>query len=81
MADANKRNLHYFEGLSMRELYATIDAWQSENKRRLLSLNVQREGDRFCCIVLTNPMEVIIMDGFGEGGVDVSDHALKITSG
>jgi len=80
MPHTNKRNLHYFEESSMRDLYAAIEAWQLESKHRLLSLDIQRDADRFCCIALTNPMEVIIMDGYGEGGVDVSDHALKIRS-
>ena len=76
----NKRNLHYFEAPSMRELYASLDAWQVEHRKRLLSLNVERDGDGFCCIALTNPTEVIIMDGVRSGGVDVSGGALRVSS-
>lgn len=63
MADDNKRNLVFFEGQTMRGLYDTMEAWQLQNQKRLLSLNVQREGDGYCCIALTNPMDVYICDG------------------
>lgn len=79
MAD-NKRNLHYFEASSMRDLFGALDTWQVENKKRLLSLNVQHDVNGFCCIALTNPSEVIIMDGEPFGGVDVRGHALKVWS-
>ncbi len=36
-----------------------------------------RDGDLFCCIALTNPSEVIIVDGYSENGVDVREYALK----
>lgn len=77
MAD-NKRNLHYFEAPSMRELFAAVDAWQVEHRKRLLSLNVERDCDRFCCIALTNPTEVIIVDGTGYRGAEVSGGGLKV---
>lgn len=63
MADDNKRNVQYFEATSMRGLFDTLDTWQTENRKRFLSLNVQRDGAAFCCIALTNPTEVIIKDG------------------
>lgn len=58
----NKRNLLYFESSSVRELYNTMESWQAENEKRLLSVNIQRDGDQFCCIALTNPTEVVITD-------------------
>lgn len=72
MSEDNKRNLHYFEARSMRELFDVIDAWQVESRKRLLSLNVERDGAGFCCIALTNPTEVIIMDGSSNGGAYAS---------
>lgn len=80
MPESNKRNLHYFEASSMRGLYQVIDAWQVENSKRLLSLNVERDGGTFCGIVLSNPIEVIIMDGYIENGVQVQSSALKVWS-
>jgi hypothetical protein len=80
MSGGNSRNLYYFEASSMRGLYTAIDSWQAANGKRLLSVDVERDGDVFCGIVLSNPMEVIIMDGYGEGGVDVRDNALKVWS-
>ncbi len=77
MAEDNKRNLQYFEASSMGELFSVMNGWQQENRKRFLSMSVQKDGDSFCCIALTNPSEVIIVDGAGDGGVDVSDRALK----
>ncbi len=71
MNEDNKRNLVYFEATSMRDLYADMDAWQSQHRKRLLSVNVQRDGERFSCIALTNPTEVVIMDGSAYGGAKV----------
>lgn len=63
MTDDNKRNLLYFEGSSMRNLYDNMEKWQNENRKRLLSIDIQKDGDNFCCIALTNPSEVMIVDG------------------
>ena len=63
MSDPNKRNILYFESDSMRSLYETMDKWQDENKKRLLSLNIQADQDNYCCIALTNPTEVVICGG------------------
>ncbi len=60
MLENNKRNLLFFEAASMRGLHAMLDTWQEENQKRFLSVCVQRDGDWFCCIALTNPTEVII---------------------
>ena len=71
MNDDNKRNLQYFEAPSMKGLYDAMDAWQDENRKRLLSVDIQRDGNKFCCIALTNPTEVVIMNGGPYGGADV----------
>ena len=49
----------------MRGLYACMDEWQQANNRRLLSISIERDEDRYCCIALTNPTEVVItsLDG------------------
>jgi hypothetical protein len=65
MADTNKRNILYFEGASMRELYENMDQWQEEHHKRFLTVDIQRDGDTFCCIALTNPAEVVITDVSG----------------
>jgi len=79
MKDENKRNLQYFEALSMRELFDGIQIWQNENDKRLLSLSIEKDGGKFCCIALTNPTEVIIMDGSRSGGVGVLQYALSVS--
>jgi hypothetical protein len=43
-----------------------MNNWQQENKKHLLSVNVQKDGDNFCCIALTNPPEVVLVDPNGE---------------
>jgi hypothetical protein len=63
VADDNKRKLHYFEAQSMPALYNALDSWQEEHRQRFLSLNVEHDTVKFCCIALTNPTEVIIVDG------------------
>ncbi len=45
---------------------------------RLLSLSVEKDGDNFCCIALTNPTEVIIMDGYMYGGARVNTGMLWV---
>jgi hypothetical protein len=75
----NKRNLQYFEAPSMRELFDVMQTWQAENKQRFLSLNVEQEGDSFCCIALTNPSEVIIVDGSSlDEGAAVHGQKLRV---
>ncbi len=66
MTDVNKRNLLFFESASMRGLYECLETWQTENNKRFLSTNIQKDGDKFCCIALTNPTEVIICNGSAE---------------
>jgi hypothetical protein len=60
MADNNKHNILYFEGSSMRVLHNTMDEWQKENEKRFLSMSVNKDGETYCCIALTNPSEVTI---------------------
>jgi hypothetical protein len=78
MADDNKRNLLYFEGASMPELYDTMSTWQDNNRKRLLSVNIQQDQGKFCCIALTNPTEVVIMDGRPYGGALVLQNSLSV---
>ena len=78
MSENNKHNIQYFEAASMRELFDLLQTWQTENQKRLLSLSIEKEGNKFCCIALTNPTEVIIMDGYAHGGANVSHHKLSI---
>ena len=61
----NKENLQYFEATSMKGLFNNMKDWQMKNKKRLLSTNIQQEGDMFTCIALTNPTEVVLCDQQG----------------
>ena len=83
MSEDNKLNILYFEGSSMRELHDTMDGWQQKNRKRFLSMGIQKESEKFCCIALTNPSEVIIVDGdgwtSGDAGVRVRSHCLSVT--
>jgi len=78
MTYVNKRNLLYFESPSMRGLYNCMENWQRENHKRLLSTNIQKDGDAFCCIALSNPTKVIICSGFRPNQADVSRGCLYI---
>jgi hypothetical protein len=79
MSDENKLNLQYFESSSMKELFDLMKIWQVENEKRLLSLCIEKDGDKFCCIALTNPTEVIIMDGDYSGGAAVYQKRLWVS--
>ena len=72
MSNDNKRNIHYFESSSMRELHECLQNWQSENNKRFLSISIQKECDAFCCIALTNPSEVVITSENGNFSADVN---------
>ena len=78
MFDENKRNLQYFESSSMKDLFDLMEIWQIENGKRLLSVSIEKDGDKFCCISLTNPTEVIIMDGRSSGGAEVTQSKLQV---
>lgn len=79
MSDDNKRNLHYFEAPSMRELFDRMQLWQEENNQRFLSLGVEKDKGKFCCIGLTNPTEVVITSGSGTFRAGVFDGKLQVT--
>ena len=83
MADNNKHNILYFEGSSMRVLHNTMDEWQKENEKRFLSMSVNKDGDSYCCIALTNPSEVVIVSGSDysiyKNQAMVTDHKLHTT--
>jgi len=84
MAENNKHNILYFEGSSMRVLHNTMDEWQKENEKRFLSMSVNKDGETYCCIALTNPSEVVIVSG-SDGKYThldqamVTDHKLHTT--
>ncbi len=67
-----KRNVVYFEDVSMRGLSRQLDLWQDEHQRQLLSVNIQRDGDSFCCIALIGPVEVLVTSEDGQ-------HHAKVT--
>jgi hypothetical protein len=75
MPDTNKHNLLYFEGPTMRGLYSHMEEWQQTNNRRLLSISVQRDGENYCCIALTNPTEVVITSEDGKNHAEVTAHS------
>ena len=57
MSEDNKRDLLYFEAPSMRQLYEIMWNWQEEYEKRFLSLSIEKEGNKFCCIALSNSVE------------------------
>ena len=61
----NKQNLQYFEATSMKGLFKNMQDWQVKNEKRLLSTDIQQDGDMFTCIALTNPTEVVLCDRRG----------------
>ena len=79
MSEDNKRNLLYFEAPSMKELFAEMDEWQATHRKRLQSVSVQPDGDSFAAIALSNPTEVIIVNGHGYEGVAVGNNRLATT--
>lgn len=44
MHDLNKENLQFFEAPTMRALFDQMQQWQADNQKRLLSVDVQRDG-------------------------------------
>lgn len=81
MTDVNKHNLLYFEGSSMHGLYDSMEEWQQTNNLRLLSLSIQQDGGKYCCIALTNPTEVVITSVDGRTHADVYKMSGHLTSG
>ena len=80
MPEDNKRNLLFFEAPTMRALYTEMDEWQAKHRKRLQSVSIQPDGDGFAAIALSNPTEVIIVNGYGKGGAAVGGNVLA-TSG
>ena len=80
MPNDNKRNLLYFEGSSMKELFNEMDEWQAAHRKRLQSVSIQPDGNGFSAIALSNPSEVIIVDGYGSGGVQVAGNKMATWS-
>lgn len=78
MTDDNKQNLLYFENESMRGLYEDMEAWQDANKKRLLSVSIETDRGKFCCIALTNPMEVTIVSKSGVNSVTIEGGAMWV---
>lgn len=80
MSDENKRNLQFFEASSMRELYDCMQAWQDANQKRLLSVSIQKDEGKFCCIALTNPSEVVITNYGGSRYAEITNHGYLYVS-
>jgi len=55
MTADNKRNRQYLAAGTRRHLFGQRRSWQSENNTCSLSLSIQQDTPRFCCIALTNP--------------------------
>jgi len=72
----NKRNLFYKEAKTMQKLYKKIQKWQNKHKKRLLSIVINKDNNKYCCIGLSNPTEVTIVDSFGR--YCAFDQALQI---
>jgi hypothetical protein len=77
-SDENKRNLHYFESDSMAGLFGSMQAWQEENEKRFLSIGIENDHGKFCCIALTNPTEVVITDVSGTAQATVRSGRLFV---
>jgi len=71
MSKKNKRNVLFFKGKSMPELFKRMDKWQKKNNKRFLSASVQKDGETFYCIALTNPTEVVITSEDGKRHAEV----------
>ena len=78
MYEDNKHNLQFFEASSMQGLYALMNSWQSESRKRFLSVSIQVDRGMFCCIALTNPTEVVICDGNGQDQARVLTGSLSV---
>lgn len=51
-------NLLYFEASSMKELYECMQNWQDKNRQFFLTVNIQQEDAKFCCIASINPEDL-----------------------
>lgn len=48
----------YFEGTTMRELYDCLEDWQNTAQKNILSLSIQQENEKFCCILLADSQDI-----------------------
>jgi hypothetical protein len=80
MSSKNKRNILYFESLSMRKLYKRLREWQKKNNKRFLSISIHKDNGKFCCIALTNPSEVVITSEDGRYHAEITEHGSLATS-
>jgi hypothetical protein len=74
----NKENLLYFENKTMRGLFDDMQEWQGINQKRLLSNQIQKDGDLFTCIALTNPTEVVLCNQWGTPLETINDQILAV---
>jgi hypothetical protein len=74
----NKRNLMYFESPDMRGLHSKMEAWQNEHNKRFLSVSIEREGDKWCCIALSNPTEIVLTTAEGLPAITESDNVASL---
>ena len=82
MSSESHMNSEYCEAATMKELYVMIARWQEENKKRMLSLAVDKCRGGLCCLAVTNPMEVVIVTPPGAGpGAKVDRGRLHVTTG
>jgi len=77
----NNHNTLYFEASDMKSLYHKIDSWQYKHKKRLLSTSVVEEDGKVCCIALSNPVEVRLVDGRGLQQARVHMGSLLVSHG
>jgi len=77
MSMQNKQNLQFFEATSMKGLYNNMQEWQVKNEKRLLSTDIQQDGDMFTCIAPTNPTEVVLCASWGDP-IDVWHNSLQV---
>jgi|TARA_B100000959_G_C14883031_1_gene583396 hypothetical protein len=45
----------------MKGLYDAMEQWQNTNQKRFVSTSIQKDGDMFCCVALSNPSEVKVV--------------------
>jgi hypothetical protein len=57
-----ENNLRYFASSSMLNLCQEINEWQNRTNKSFQSINIQKDGDKFCCIALISPIKVMITD-------------------
>ena len=76
----NKHNLLFFEASDAKSLYNKMDEWQYKHGKRLLSTSIVVEDDKICCIALSNPTEVVIVDAWNGDYAGVNQGTLNVTS-